>query len=142
MCNFRDHPVYWENNRQSVRAYIHTCTGNQNSWVFFEITFEMAIPMTAWLSFKLRYFRQNYMELNFHYSRVQKSIENWSVCSKMALGEVGVSVPWWCYALVFLAPGYRWLFLNLIIFHNGKMTSFRGVLGQSWNSEKKSNFIR
>ena len=23
------------------------------------------------------------------YSRVQKSIENWSVCSKMALGEVG-----------------------------------------------------
>ena len=28
-----------------------------------------------------------------NYSRVQKSIENWSVCSKMALGEVGVSLP-------------------------------------------------
>ena len=27
------------------------------------------------------------------YSRVQKSIENLSVCSKMALGEVGVSLP-------------------------------------------------
>ena len=28
-----------------------------------------------------------------NYSRVQKSIEKWSVCSKMALGEVGVSRP-------------------------------------------------
>ena len=28
-----------------------------------------------------------------YYSRVKKSIENWSVCSKMALGEVGVSLP-------------------------------------------------
>ena len=36
------------------------------------------------------------------YSRVQKSIENWSVCSKMAQGEVGVSLPWWCNALVWL----------------------------------------
>ena len=27
------------------------------------------------------------------YSRVQKSIENWSVWTKMALGEVGVSLP-------------------------------------------------
>ena len=27
------------------------------------------------------------------YSRVQNSIENWSVCSKMAIGEVGVSLP-------------------------------------------------
>ena len=29
-----------------------------------------------------------------NYSRVQKSIENWSVWSKMALEEVGVSLPW------------------------------------------------
>ena len=28
-----------------------------------------------------------------HYSRVQKSIENWSVWNKMTLGEVGVSLP-------------------------------------------------
>ena len=28
----------------------------------------------------------------FGYSRVQKSIKNWSVYSKMALGEVGVSL--------------------------------------------------
>ena len=27
------------------------------------------------------------------YSRVRKSIENWSLWSKMALGEVGVSLP-------------------------------------------------
>ena len=27
------------------------------------------------------------------YSRVQKSIENWSVSSKMALGELGMSLP-------------------------------------------------
>ena len=27
------------------------------------------------------------------YSRVQKSIENWPACRKMALGEVGVSLP-------------------------------------------------
>ena len=27
------------------------------------------------------------------YTCVQKSIENWSVCSKMALGEVDVSLP-------------------------------------------------
>ena len=28
-----------------------------------------------------------------YYSRVQKSIENWPVWSKMALGEVGLSLP-------------------------------------------------
>ena len=44
------------------------------------------------------------------YSRVQKSIENWSVWSKMALGEVGVSLPWWCHPVVLQAPGYWRLF--------------------------------
>ena len=38
------------------------------------------------------------------------------LCSKMALGEVGVSLPWWCHALVLSPPGYSGLFLNLIIF--------------------------
>ena len=33
------------------------------------------------------------------YSRVQKSIENWSVWSKMALGEVGVLLPYFQYFL-------------------------------------------
>ena len=28
------------------------------------------------------------------------------LCSKMDLGEVGVSLPWWCHALVLIAPGY------------------------------------
>ena len=36
-----------------------------------------------------------------------------SVWCKTALGEVGVSFPWWCTALVLLAPGYWSLFLNL-----------------------------
>ena len=40
----------------------------------------------------------------------------WSVWCKMAQAEVGVSLPWWCLALVLLAPGYWRLFLNLIIF--------------------------
>ena len=53
----------------------------------------------------------------------------------MALGEVGVSLPWWCHALVLPAPGYGRLFKISYFFHNGQMTSFRGILGQSWNSE-------
>ena len=36
-----------------------------------------------------------------------------SVWCKTALGEVGVSLPWWCAALVLLAPGNWSLFLNL-----------------------------
>ena len=40
----------------------------------------------------------------------------WSVWCKTALAEVGMSLPWWCPALVLQAPGYWSLFLNLIIF--------------------------
>ena len=40
----------------------------------------------------------------------------WSVWCKMALAEVGMSLPWWCHAVVLLAPGYWSLSLNLIIF--------------------------
>ena len=59
---------------------------------------------------------------------VQLSNRNWysvwhnfippskELCSKMALVEVGMSLPWWCHALVHPAPGYWRLFLNLIIF--------------------------
>ena len=35
-----------------------------------------------------------------------------SVWCKTALGEVGVSLSWWCAALVLLAPGYWSLLLN------------------------------
>ena len=38
------------------------------------------------------------------------------LCSKKALGEVAVSLPWWCQALVLSPPGYSGLFLNLINF--------------------------
>ena len=62
-----------------------------------------------------------FSNLSDTYSRVQKSIENWSVCSKMTLGEVGVSLPWWCHPLVLLAPGYWRLFLNsVLLFQNWK----------------------
>ena len=54
---------------------------------------------------------------------------SWSVWCKIALAEVSVSLSWWYYALVLLAPGYWRVFLNLIIFQNRKMTSFRGIFG-------------
>ena len=45
---------------------------------------------------------------------VCKSVHKFaSVWCKTASGEVGVSLPWWCAALVLLAPGYWSLFLNL-----------------------------
>ena len=40
----------------------------------------------------------------------------WSVWCKMALAEVGMSLPWWYHALDLIASGYWRLFLNLIIF--------------------------
>ena len=71
------------------------------------------------------------------YSVIHNSIApSKELCSKMALGEVGVSFPWWCHTLVLQPPGYWGLFLNLIFFHNEKMANFKGILGQSWNSEK------
>ena len=48
-----------------------------------------------------------------------------SVWCKMALAEVGVSLLWWCHALVLLAPGYWRLFLNLIIFSLWKNNQFQ-----------------
>ena len=51
------------------------------------------------------------------YSVIHNSIApSKELCSKMAQGEVGVSLPWWCHALVLLPPGYWGLFSNLIIF--------------------------
>ena len=35
---------------------------------------------------------------------------------KMALGEVYLSLPWWCHALFLLSLGYWRLILNLIVF--------------------------
>ena len=37
---------------------------------------------------------------------------SWSVWCKMALAEVGVSLPWWCHTLVLLAPGYWRIFFK------------------------------
>ena len=67
------------------------------------------------------------------YSRVQKSIENWSVCSKMALGEVSrrvtpMMMPRPCPSgSRLLKPFFK--FKKFV--YNGKMASFRGILGQS-----------
>ena len=35
----------------------------------------------------------------------KKKKKSKELCSKMALGEVGVWLPWWCHALVLPAPG-------------------------------------
>ena len=50
----------------------------------------------------------------------------------MALGEIGVSLPWWCPALVLWAPGSWGLFLNLKKKLWWKNCIFRNILGQSW----------
>ena len=47
------------------------------------------------------------------------------LCSKMAPGEVGLSLPWWCHNLFLLPPGYWGLFLNLIIFSCWKNVQFQ-----------------
>ena len=57
------------------------------------------------------------------------------LCSKMALGEVGVSIPWWCHPLVLLAPGYWRLFLNLVLlFQNwkSKIHKVSSLLSKRW----------
>ena len=41
---------------------------------------------------------------------------NKEICTKMAQEKGGISLPWWCHALVFQAPGSGGLFLNLIVF--------------------------
>ena len=45
----------------------------------------------------------------------------------MALGEVGVSLPWWCHPLVLLAPGYWRLFLNLVLLFQNWKSKIREV---------------
>ena len=75
---------------------------------------------------KLKFLFRNYKAF-FSFNLAVKSY----VSSKIALGEAGVSLPWWCHAPVLSPPGYWGLFLNLIIFHNGRMTRFRGILGKS-----------
>ena len=54
---------------------------------------------------------------------------------KMALGEVGVSLPWWCHPLFLLAPGYWRLFLNLVLlFQNWKSKTHKvsSLLSKRW----------
>ena len=61
-------------------------------------------------------FTYNWLK-NLKYSVIHISTHpSKELCSKMALGEVGVSLPWWCHALVLPAPGSWGHFLNLIIF--------------------------
>ena len=74
---------------------------------------------------------ENYFLLSYSVSHVI-TYPSKELCCKMALGEVGVSLSWWCHTLVLLASCYLRLFINLIIFHIGKMSSFREILGQNW----------
>ena len=71
--------------------------------------------------------------------KVHKSASVWC---KIALEEVSVSLPWWCHALVLLAPGYWSLFFKFKKFgYNGKIIhkvkllkfqSFNGMYLQTW----------
>ena len=58
---------------------------------------------------------ENYFLLSYSVSHVI-TYPSKELCSKMALGDAGVSLPWWCHTLVLPAPGYWGLFLNIIIF--------------------------
>ena len=55
----------------------------------------------------------------------------------MALGEVGVSLPWWCHALVLLAPSYWRLFLNsksvFIMEKWPDLVTFKSSMSFFWN---------
>ena len=65
----------------------------------------------------------------------------WSVWCKMALAEVGGSLPWCCPALVLLAPGYWSLFLNLIFFSWMMDLGNRpGIRAKYWQLQKKSTY--
>ena len=69
------------------------------------------------LSFPTSHWRQiKFLEERLDTLPVKMFGPFWSVWSKTALAEVGVSLPWWCPTLVLPAPGYWSLFLNLIIF--------------------------
>ena len=77
------------------------------------------------------------------YSAIHISIHpSIELCSKMAPGEVGVSLPWWCHALVLPHPGYWGLFLNLTIFSWWKNGRFQRNFRSKLKLWKKSNVIR
>ena len=92
--------------------------------------------MLSWskksLSFTLIYFPRNWptfcfrMERSIHSLKFIKIVNCYTAVDlsgvighftfKIAPGEVGVWLPWWCHPLVLPAPGSWGLFLNLIIF--------------------------
>ena len=86
-------------------------------------------------------FGKYFSKLPMRYTVVCKKVHKIeSVWCKMALGEVGVSLPWWYRALVLLDPGYWRLFLNLkklFIVEKWPLKMTRGhfSIGQSWNFE-------
>ena len=68
-----------------------------------------------------------------------------SVWCKIALGEVGVSLPWWCHALVLLAPSYWRLFLNsknvFIMEKWPDLVTFKSSMSFFWNHFYESNGV-
>ena len=68
-----------------------------------------------------------------------------SVWCKIALGEVGVSLPWWCHALVLLAPSYWRLFLNsknvFIMEKWPDLVTFKSSMSFFWNHFYGSNGV-
>ena len=76
------------------------------------------LPISSFLPFFSQFgiqfhYQKIYNRLNFQliYSVIHISIHpSKELCSKMAPGEVGVSLPWWCHTLVPPPPGYWGLF--------------------------------
>ena len=60
--------------------------------------------------FKWNIFFKHTFDGNTVVCKIVHKFEFASVWCKIALGGVGVSLPWWCAALVLLAPGYWSLF--------------------------------
>ena len=73
--------------------------------------------------------------LHYKQAKLRKYMQR-SVHTKTALGEVGVSLPWWCHPLSFWLQVTEDILLISNFFHNRKMTCFREMFGQSWNSEQ------
>ena len=109
LCRFSSLIIFYlsEDNVMQENKIRKICT--EINWPLFTID-------NLKLSWWFRNFK-NRANFSSTYSVIHISIPpSKELCSKMATGEVDVSLPWWCHTLVLPPPGYWGLFLNLIIF--------------------------
>ena len=93
------------------------------------VTTTISSPLRCWKKTNLIKKRQLLLSILDYTLPIKMFGPFWSVWSKMALAEVGVSLLWWCHTLVLLAPRYWRLFKSHNFFIMEKMTSFRNFLG-------------